>query len=325
MKENTPVKPIPVPDYKIYREKICKDRSITFPLKSISALSLNDLPAPLNTAKKGWPWDEGSDLKITGNNLPKVSVVVPSYQQGAYIEETLRSILLQNYPILELIIIDGGSSDETVEVVNHYKAFVSLFISEKDNGQSEAINRGFSMASGEIYCWYNSDDFFSKNALNRVVPFFLKDPSLDVLYGDGYILHEETGETVIENAPLIWNRYLRAGGIVLSHSLVWRSSVHCPIWEDLNCAMDAELALRLFTGRKFKHAKFPIGVFRKHAEQKTTNQDKWAQKWKDDYEKFIWKHYPAIKHWTWRLRMIEYRFVQKAFLKYRNLFADSTK
>jgi glycosyltransferase involved in cell wall biosynthesis len=321
MKENVPVKPIPLPDYEIYREKICKDKSISFPLKSIPALRLHDLPAPLNTKKKGWPWDKDSDLEITGINLPKVSVVVPSYQQGAYIEETLRSILLQNYPVLELIVIDGGSTDETVEVVNHYKEFISLFISERDNGQSEAINRGFSMASGELYCWFNSDDFFAVNTLNKIAPFFLKDAKLDVLYGDGFMYYEETGITTIDLAPLVLDRYLRVGGIILSHSLVWRSSVHCPIWEDLNCAMDAELAMRLFTGRKFKHAMFPIGVFRKHAEQKTTNSDKWAQKWKEDYEDHIWKHYPAIKNW--KLRMYEYRIVQNLFKKYRNLFIVS--
>jgi glycosyltransferase involved in cell wall biosynthesis len=316
MKENIPLKEIPLPDYHIYRKKICDSFSVTIPLKSITAKGLKDLPEPLNRDKKGWPWDKESDQSLSSPNSPKISVVIPSFQQGRFIEEAIRSVLLQNYPAVELIIIDGGSTDETSSIVKYYSEFVSLFISEKDRGQSEAINKGFSMASGDLYYWLNSDDYLNINSFNKVIPHFIKDKKLDIIYGDGYTFDEQTQKLSFDMAPLVLQRYLRFGGIVLSHSVIWRKNVHCPIWEDLNCAMDAELWLRLFTGPKFKHSHYPIGIFRKHAEQKSSDKDTWTNKWKADYENYIWKWYPAISNW--KLRVYEYRVIQNIVRKFRS-------
>jgi glycosyltransferase involved in cell wall biosynthesis len=318
LKENIPLKPIPLPDITGYKNQMITNTGAGFPLKQLSTIALNDLPNPLNKNKKGWPWDVISERQDLPDNAPKVSVIIPSYQQGAYIEEAIRSVLLQSYSPIELIIMDGGSTDETLSVLRHYSDFISFYFSEKDRGQSHAINKGFSVASGDLYYWLNSDDFLNINSFNKVVTLFLKNASLDIVYGDGYTLHEQTGKMVLDQAPLVLERYLRFGGIVLSHSIIWRSHVHAHIWEDLNCAMDAELWLRLFTGRNFKHCLFPIGIARKHPEQKTGNTEKWGQKWKDDYEKYIWKWYPKVKNW--KLRLYEYRIVQNLFRKYRNLF-----
>lgn len=314
MVENRPLKPIPVPDYEEYRKDICSRYSLTLPLKTVPFSkqgNLSIIPPPLDQSQKGWPWTEESPVKyVETAGLSKITVVIPSYLQGRYIEETIRSVILQNYPATELIVMDGGSTDETVKVLSHYKDFVSIAISEKDRGQSHAINKGFSVASGDLYYWVNSDDYLDANVFNRIVPYFEADKHLDILYGHGLTL--ETDKLYLDYAPLARERYLRFGGIAFSHSVIWRRQAHCPVWEDLGCAMDAELWLRLFTNRKSRHAKLIIGIARKHPEQKTLSAA-WAQKWADDFEKYIWKYYPPISQRAWKYRQLEYRLVQKLF------------
>ena len=97
--------------------------------------------------------------------FPRISVVTPSFNQGKYIRETIESVLSQNYPNLEYIVIDGGSTDSTLAVIDDYVDRLNYFVSEKDNGQSHAINKGFAQATGDIFCWLNSDDQFAPNAL----------------------------------------------------------------------------------------------------------------------------------------------------------------
>jgi glycosyltransferase involved in cell wall biosynthesis len=119
-------------------------------------------------------------------HLPKLSVVVPNYNGGTYIEETLLSVIDQNYPNLELIVIDGGSSDNSVEVIKKYEKHISYWISEKDEGQSHAINKGFERASGDYIAWMNSDDLYLKDALLKVFSL----PGItgyDFIYGQVYI------------------------------------------------------------------------------------------------------------------------------------------
>ena len=100
-----------------------------------------------------------------GHPWPRISVVTPSFNQGEFIEETIRSILLQGYPNLEYIVMDGGSTDNSVEIIKKYSPWLSYWISEPDAGQSDAINRGLKQASGDFATWINSDDLLCKNAL----------------------------------------------------------------------------------------------------------------------------------------------------------------
>ena len=131
------------------------------------------LPAP-STNKKGWPWTEESDATVYDQNrpYPKISIITPSFNQGAFIEETIRSILLQNYPNLEYIIIDGGSTDNTVDVIKKYEPWLTYWVSEKDRGQSHAINKGLEKCTGEICNWINSDDCLTANSLHHIQKSF---------------------------------------------------------------------------------------------------------------------------------------------------------
>src|SRR5690606_33324855 len=107
---------------------------------------------------------------------PKISIVMPSFNQGHLIEESIDSVLSQGYDHLEFIVIDGGSSDKTIEVIKKYESHLAYWVSEKDSGKSNAINKGLSRCTGEIFNWLNSDDLLATDALKMVSETYLKDP-----------------------------------------------------------------------------------------------------------------------------------------------------
>ncbi len=145
----------------------------------------------LDTDKTGWPWslDITEDIpeklqKMPGNaTWPRITIVTPSYNQGRFIEETIRSVVLQEYPNLEYIIIDGGSTDNTVEIIRKYESRITYWVSEKDRGQTHAVNKGWGMATGEILGWLNSDDFYMPGALHQVALSY-QQGGRGMIYGD---------------------------------------------------------------------------------------------------------------------------------------------
>jgi len=153
--------------------------------------TLRELPAPAKH-KTGWPWtEEGErlpDKMPDGRPWPKVNIVTPSYNQGQFIEETIRSVLLQGYPNLEYIIIDGGSTDNSVEIIKKYSPWLTYWVSEPDRGQSHAINKGFTKATGEIYAWLNSDDLLLPCAIRHVVDAWQENPSAVAWVGSCYCI-----------------------------------------------------------------------------------------------------------------------------------------
>ena len=147
--------------------------------------SLNDLPAP-PPGKTGWPWTVETPLaeaSATGAEWPRISIVTPSYNQGAFLEETIRSVLLQGYPNLEYIVMDGGSTDGSVEVLRSFGDRVQ-WVSQNDGGQSDAINQGFARLGGDVLGWLNSDDTFAPGAFRTVMEFMAAHPDVALVYGD---------------------------------------------------------------------------------------------------------------------------------------------
>jgi glycosyltransferase involved in cell wall biosynthesis len=130
-------------------------------------LQLSDLPAPPEN-RTGWPWD--TEVEPAANrdqtDLPKISIVTPSFNQGMFIEETIRSVLLQGYPNLEYLVMDGGSTDDTTEILEKYSPWLTYWQSEPDGGLSPAVNMGWERSTGEILGWANSDDIYLPGALD---------------------------------------------------------------------------------------------------------------------------------------------------------------
>lgn len=124
---------------------------------------------------------------------PKISIVTPSFNQGQYIEQTILSIIEQDYDNVELIIIDGGSTDNTIEVIKKYENKITYWVSEKDNGQAHAINKGLKIASGDIFNWINSDDFLEPGALKNIAKTFVENPNKKIVCGYTHCFFDETG------------------------------------------------------------------------------------------------------------------------------------
>ena len=140
--------------------------------------NLPDLPAPASAASEPWPAGEqlpGSSLAESPDyEWPRISIVTPSFNQGRWLEKTIRSVLLQGYPNLEYILVDGGSRDESVDLIKKYEPWIQYWVSEPDDGQCDAINKGFSKATGQILGWVNSDDWLASGALSSVAGAWMK-------------------------------------------------------------------------------------------------------------------------------------------------------
>ncbi len=124
-------------------------------------------------------------------NLPLVTIVTPSYNQGQFLAETIQSVLSQEYPRLEYIIVDGGSTDNSIEIIQQYANRLAWWVSERDQGHADALNKGFAHATGEILAWLNSDDTYQPNAIREAVDHLMDHPELSMVYSDSNLIDVE--------------------------------------------------------------------------------------------------------------------------------------
>lgn len=238
-------------------------------------------------------------------NSPLVSIVTPSYNQARYLEETIRSVIYQSYPHIEYIIIDGGSTDGSLDVIKKYNDEIDYWVSEPDQGQTDAINEGFEQASGDIYAWLNSDDTYQSGAIEEVVVFFSRNPGVGMVYGDLNFINAE-GEVIGKfNAKQTSYRRLRRGGVYIPQpAAFWRANLWeqvAPLDSSLYFAMDYDLWLRLAKITSMEYYQGHTWAnFRVHGDSKTITAD--ARCWdemlkihrRDGGDWFSWL---VLKYW----------------------------
>lgn len=216
------------------------------------------------------------------NKYPRITIVTPSYNQGAYLEDTIISILSQGYPNLEYIIIDGGSTDHSVEIIKRYEMHLAYWVSEKDNGLYHGIQKGFEKSTGDIMAWINSDDMHHKNSLFTVAELFDSFPEINWLMGKN-TFYDEGGRMFVYDDDRFherwskWRMFDFDGKFIQQESVFWRRG----LWEKaggyidekLSLAGDADLWLRFFRHDKLYSTAFLLSGFRfRNGDQKSKDQ-----------------------------------------------------
>lgn len=219
------------------------------------------------------------------------SVVMPSFNQARFIERSLNSVLNQEYGATELIVMDGASQDGTGEILEKYSKHIAFWRSEPDQGQSDALNSGFRVATGELCGWLNSDDLYLPGALQHAAQIFAEHPEIQVVYGD-WLTIDET-DRVIERLPALApsrTRLVTEGFFCNAQAMFWRRSLHSRLGDfdlQLHYTMDYDLMLRMISvagPRAFFRTDRPLGCFRVYEGQKTGSTETGA------YEKVCAEH-----------------------------------
>lgn len=208
-------------------------------------------------------------------NRPRISIITPSFNQAAFLERTILSVLDQNYPNLEYIIIDGGSTDDSVDIIRKYENRLAFWVSEPDHGQAHAINKGLKRATGDWVGWQNSDDIFYPDAFMQVAKAASRFPKAELIIGDINLIDEQDG--VIREMRYVRPTYesLLAEGMVLTNQAAfWRRDLNARIgWlnESLHYGFDYEWFLRVLkeTDRAV-HVPQCLGALRYHEATKTS-------------------------------------------------------
>lgn len=162
-----------------------------------------------------------------GSSWPRISIVTPSYNQAEFLERTIFSVLNQNYPKLEYIIIDGGSTDGSVEIIKKYDKYLTFWVSEKDNGQADAIRKGFARATGEILAWINSDDTYLPGTFLKVAKAFIKNPKVDLIFGNIFFINSQdqyVGE--LRFTKFNFSTLIYEGGNLHQTGAFWKKNIY---------------------------------------------------------------------------------------------------
>lgn len=263
-------------------------------------------------------------------SYPKISVITPSYNQAEYLERTILSVFNQNYPNLEYIILDGGSNDGSVDIIKKYEKYLTFWVSEKDKGQTNAINRGLKMATGELLTFQNSDDIFTKGAFAEIATAYKKAPKTDFFYGQLLLVDEhDVAYEYLKTIPFSKLAQVYEGMQLHNQAFFFRKDL-CERYgyfdEDFSFAFDYEVMSRwgLTEGVTSQRLENLWGAFRIHSSTKTSTishvglrehkiiSEKYAPKVSTLLPKSLINPYIRLR------KLIYFALNDPAYIKYRN-------
>jgi glycosyltransferase involved in cell wall biosynthesis len=237
--------------------------------------------APPPAGKTGWPWTEATpqppDTLPDGAPWPRVSVVTPSYNQAQFLGEAIRSVLLQGYPELDYIVTDGGSTDGSAEIIRKYEPWLAYWVSEKDAGQTDAINKGLRRATGELVAYLNSDDLYLPGALQSIALYMTSHPKLGLGYGDVQIVDASTRPLSVlrGHAPNL-HRLIHRAEFIPQQGAFWRRAVLPQVGyldSTLQYCMDYEFFIRASKAFPAGYLAQPLAGFRFHGSSKSFTRE----------------------------------------------------
>ncbi len=250
--------------------------------------TLSELPSP-PPGKTGWPWTKETpqlpDRMPDGRAWPQITIVTPSYNQGQFIEETIRSVLLQGYPNLQYMVIDGGSTDASAQIIQKYTPWLDYWVSEADRGQAHAINKGLERATGMVAAYLNSDDIYLPGALGHVGQTYVKRP-FDLLVGQRKVtrpkyfpLRRHWWKSTLKPFvyPFIFDYTSRYE--LPQESIFWNIGKYRKLKfnEQYQFCLDVWWFVHLFSGALVVHTSQRIGVYREHPESKSNRLQELAK------------------------------------------------
>ena len=245
---------------------------------------LNELPPP-PTGKSGWPWTEDTEVNSgrASSHGSRITIVTPSYNSERYLEETVRSVLLQGYPDLEYIVIDGASKDGTTAIIERYSRWITFWASEPDRGYADAVNKGFSRATGEIRAWLPASDLYAPAAL-FTAERYLCHKKADLIFGRPCIINENSEVLRVERVESKSLLHLSLYGRSCPNQATtfWRSEVHQRAGQlnsNLLNAADSEWFLRLSLIAKCRWIPEVVCRYRQHSGQLSSKIARMRAEW----------------------------------------------